>query len=182
MSARNTKTTLAAIKLGIFTLASVLVTGLLAVIMGHFGFGGQHTYKAIFSSASELKSGDDVRIAGVSVGDVKSVDLYKGDKAMVTFKVSSDVPMTTASGAEVRYLNLVGDRYLALTQGKPGAAPLQAGAAVVLGAVLSPIAAILPFVDPGLAKDANCVGLVSNAQAKGAPVRVSATTATPSKR
>jgi len=130
MSARNTKTTLAAIKLGIFTLASVLVTGLLAVIMGHFGFGGQHTYKAIFSSASELKSGDDVRIAGVSVGDVKSVDLYKGDKAMVTFKVSSDVPMTTASGAEVRYLNLVGDRYLALTQGKPGAAPLNSGATI----------------------------------------------------
>jgi len=124
MSARNTKTTLAAIKLGIFTVASVLVTGLLAVIMGHFTLGGQHTYKAVFSSASELKSGDDVRIAGVSVGDVKSVDLYQGDKALVTFKVGSDVPMTEASGAEVRYLNLVGDRYLALTQGAAGAAPL----------------------------------------------------------
>ena len=130
MSARNTKTTLAAIKLGIFTLASVLVTGLLAVIMGHFSVGGHHTYKAIFSSASELKSGDDVRIAGVSVGDVKSVDLYQGDKALVTFKVSSDVPMTEASGAEVRYLNLVGDRYLALTQGTAGAAPLPDNATI----------------------------------------------------
>jgi uncharacterized protein involved in outer membrane biogenesis len=64
---------------------------------------------------------------------------------------------------------------------KPGAAPLQAAGAVALGVVLPPLAVILPFVDPGLAKDANCVGLVSNAQAKGAPVRVSSTTATPSK-
>jgi hypothetical protein len=32
------------------------------------------------------------------------------------------------------------------------------------------LAAILPFVDPGLAKDANCAGLVSEAKAKGAPV------------
>lgn len=130
MSARNTQTTLAAIKLGIFTIASVLVTGLLAVIMGHFGFGAQTTYHAVFSSASELKKGDDVRVAGVSVGDVESVDLYHGDKAEVTFKVSSDVPMTTASEAEVRYLNLVGDRYLALTQGKPGAPPLKADATI----------------------------------------------------
>ena len=130
MSARNTKTALAAVKLGVFTIASVLVTGLLAVIMGHFGFGSQHTYKAVFSSASELKSGDDVRVAGVSVGDVESVKLYQTNQALVTFKIDSDVPMTRDSGAEVRFLNLVGDRYLALTQGKPGAAPLPAGSTI----------------------------------------------------
>jgi len=65
---------------------------------------------------------------------------------------------------------------------KPGATPLQAGAAVVLGALLTPAAAVLPFVDPGLAKDANCVALVSDAKAEGAPVRVSSTTTAPSKR
>jgi phospholipid/cholesterol/gamma-HCH transport system substrate-binding protein len=130
VSARNTATTLAAIKLGIFTITSVLVTGLLAVIMGHLGFGSQSTYHAIFTSASELKKGDDVRIAGVSVGDVKKVSLYGADEAEVTFRIQSDVPMTTASRAQVRYLNLVGDRYLALTQGKPGAPPLQGGAVI----------------------------------------------------
>ena len=64
---------------------------------------------------------------------------------------------------------------------KPGAVPLQAVGAVALGVALGPLAAILPFVDPGLAKDANCVGLVSNAQAKGAPVRASSTTTAASK-
>lgn len=125
-SQRNVVTGLALVKLAIFTLVSVLVTGLLAVIMGHFGFGSQTTYNAVFSSASELKKGDDVRVAGVSVGSVKNVEIYGRTQAKITFKVSSDVPMTTSSGAEVRYLNLVGDRYLALTQGKPGASRLAA--------------------------------------------------------
>jgi hypothetical protein len=54
---------------------------------------------------------------------------------------------------------------------KAGAAAGQVVAAVALGAFLSPIAAILPFVDPGLAKNADCTGLVAQAQAKGAPVK-----------
>lgn len=64
---------------------------------------------------------------------------------------------------------------------KPGQGPLQAAGAVALGVVLSPVAAILPFVDPGLAKDADCVALVQDARREGAPVRPSATTTAPSK-
>ena len=59
---------------------------------------------------------------------------------------------------------------------KPGAAPLQAVGAVALGAVLGPVAAILPFVDAGLTHDANCVSLVNQARTLGAPVKPSATT------
>jgi AsmA family protein len=49
----------------------------------------------------------------------------------------------------------------------------QGAIAAALGTVLTPIAAVLAFVDPGLAKDQNCAQLVanaqSNAQSKGAP-------------
>jgi uncharacterized protein involved in outer membrane biogenesis len=45
---------------------------------------------------------------------------------------------------------------------------LQGGVAVALGVLFAP-AAILPFVDPGLAKDANCAGILSQAHAQGAP-------------
>jgi phospholipid/cholesterol/gamma-HCH transport system substrate-binding protein len=130
MNRRNTATALAAVKLGIFTVVSVLVTGLLAVIMGNFGFGEQTEYHAVFSSASDLEPGDDVRIAGVSVGEVEDVEIHDRSRAMVTFKVAADVPMTQASGAEVRFLNLVGDRYLALTEGEPGADRLASGATI----------------------------------------------------
>lgn len=122
---RNRTTIKAGVKLGIFTIVSILVTGLLAAIMGNIGFGEGRDYQAIFSSASMLEKGDDVRVAGVSVGEVKEVEHYERNNALVTFRVKSDVPLTTASRAEVRFLNLVGDRYLALEAGSdPDAEPL----------------------------------------------------------
>lgn len=54
---------------------------------------------------------------------------------------------------------------------RPGSAVAQGGAALTLGSVLSPLAAILPFVDPGLAKNADCAALVAEARADGAPVK-----------
>ncbi len=50
-----------------------------------------------------------------------------------------------------------------------GKAAGQAGLATVLGALLTPLAAILPFVDPGLAEDADCGALLKQAKQKGAP-------------
>jgi uncharacterized protein involved in outer membrane biogenesis len=49
------------------------------------------------------------------------------------------------------------------------AAP-QLAAATALGALVAPLAVILPFVGPGLAKDADCAALVGQAEARGAPV------------
>jgi AsmA family protein len=40
----------------------------------------------------------------------------------------------------------------------------QAGAATALAALLTPVAALLAFVDPGLAKDANCAALIGQAE------------------
>jgi len=127
MSSRNATTIAAGIKLGIFTVVSLLVTGLLAAIMGNIGFGGSTTYRAVFSSASMLEKGDDVRVAGVSVGEIKKVEHYHRTEALVTFNVQSGVPLTTASRAEIRFLNLVGDRYLALEQGAEKDAKALAG-------------------------------------------------------
>ncbi len=62
-----------------------------------------------------------------------------------------------------------------------GAAAAQVGVAVALGAVLSPLAAILPFVSPGLEKDANCAGLLAEARASEAPVRAATSSTTAAK-
>ncbi|HEX2593333.1 MAG TPA: hypothetical protein VHL34_17655, partial [Rhizomicrobium sp.] len=55
-----------------------------------------------------------------------------------------------------------------------GSAVAQGGIAAALGVLLTPIAAILPFVDPGLGKDANCAALLTDAKAQGAPVKTKA--------
>ncbi|MDB5459404.1 MAG: AsmA family protein [Caulobacteraceae bacterium] len=49
----------------------------------------------------------------------------------------------------------------------------QVGIAAAVGAVLAPLAAILPFVGPALAKDADCAALLGEAKAQGAPVKAS---------
>lgn len=121
MTTRNALYYSSLVKLIIFTTASILVTGLLAAIMGNFGFGDTTTYRAVFSTASMLTKGDDVRVAGVTMGSVSSVEIKDRTQALVTFSVRSDLPVTTASRAEIRYLNLVGDRYMSLSQGTPGA-------------------------------------------------------------
>lgn len=46
----------------------------------------------------------------------------------------------------------------------------QGGIAVALGALVNPVASLLATIDPGLAKNANCGALLSQAKANGAPV------------
>ncbi len=40
----------------------------------------------------------------------------------------------------------------------------QVGVAGLLGALINPLVALLPFVDPGLAEDANCGALIAGAR------------------
>ena len=115
---RNAAFASAGIKLGIFTVLSIILTGGLTIIMGNIGLGGGTTYKAVFTNASMLEKGDDVRVAGVSVGEVKDVEHYERTMALVTFRIDDDIELTTSSTAEIRFLNLIGDRYMALEAGR----------------------------------------------------------------
>lgn len=130
VSRRNTVTAVAAVKLVVFSMVSVLVTGTLAVIMGNIGFGDQTSYSAVFTSASMLQKGDDVRIAGIPVGEVRDVEIRDRNLAEVSFRIKSDVVLTEESRAEIRFLNIVGDRYLGLEQGNPEAPRLEAEAQI----------------------------------------------------
>lgn len=47
----------------------------------------------------------------------------------------------------------------------------QGGVAVALASLINPLAVLLPFVDPGLAKDASCAALIAEAGREGAPVK-----------
>lgn len=51
---------------------------------------------------------------------------------------------------------------------------VQAGEAVALGVALTPLASLLAFVDPGLAKDADCAALIAEAKTDGVRVNPAA--------
>ena len=60
-----------------------------------------------------------MRVAGIRVGTVSSVSLQPNNSVLVKFDADGDVALTMGTKAAIRYLNLVGDRYLELVIG-PG--------------------------------------------------------------
>lgn len=121
------KTTSSLIKLIAFIAVTVVATGTLAATIGNIRFGGTTSYKALFSDATGLLPGDDVRIAGVRVGEVETIDVAEGPQqalALVSFSVDSDRTVATSTRALIRYRNLVGQRYVALSEGAGSGRPL----------------------------------------------------------
>ncbi|NIK56461.1 MCE family protein [Kribbella shirazensis] len=114
------KTTFDTVRLGIFVVVTTVATALLAVTIGNISFNPTTKYRAVFTDAVGLNQGDDIRIAGVKVGQVDKIQLYQDTLAMVTFSVDSDQVIDTSTRATLRYRNLVGNRYVALTDGVGG--------------------------------------------------------------
>jgi phospholipid/cholesterol/gamma-HCH transport system substrate-binding protein len=114
------KTTFDTVRLGIFIVVTTIATALLAVTIGNITFNSTTKYRAVFTDAVGLNQGDDIRIAGVKVGQVDKIQLYQNTLAMVTFSVDSDQVVDTSTHATLRYRNLVGNRYIALTDGVGG--------------------------------------------------------------
>ncbi|MFE3546861.1 MlaD family protein [Nocardia sp. NPDC059177] len=82
---------------------------------------GKHTYTAELSEAQSVREGDDVRLAGISVGSVTSLEL-KPDKVIMEFTVNDNVFVGDQTSLDVRMLTVVGGHYVALYPA--GTAPL----------------------------------------------------------
>jgi len=132
MSVLDKKTSVDLVKLMVFVLVTSLATGVLVILIGNFTFASSRDYKAVFSDATGVVRGDDIRIAGVKVGSVKEVEIVDRDRAMVTFSVADSSVVTESSTANIRYRNLVGQRYISLTQGVGSLERLPADATIPL--------------------------------------------------
>jgi phospholipid/cholesterol/gamma-HCH transport system substrate-binding protein len=102
------------IKLGIFAVVMVLLTGLLIVVFGQYRTGSTNSYSAVFKDSSGLKPGDSVRAGGLRVGTVDDVTMQSDHTVLVDFDADRVVRLSTGAKVAVRYLNLVGDRFLEL--------------------------------------------------------------------
>lgn len=107
-------------KLAVFALVTILASYVLIATITNAGYGDQLTYRAQFTDVAGLVKGDEVRIAGVRVGQVTGIGLAAGREnpvAEVKLQVEADVPLPSGVRATIRYRNLVGQRYIALTEG-----------------------------------------------------------------
>ena len=116
-------------KLLAFAAITVVLTALLAQTLGSLPFGGT-AYKALFTDVTGLVVGDDVRISGVRVGEVRKIEVLPSATAQVTFSVDDDIPLATSVRVKLRYRNLVGQRYLALYEGPGGGQVLRPGGVI----------------------------------------------------
>ncbi|MCR6490440.1 MCE family protein [Amycolatopsis sp. OK19-0408] len=120
------------IKLGVFAVVTVLLTAILAATIANTNFGETSGYLAKFTDASGLKEGDDVRIAGVKVGQVDTIGVVEGEQnlAEVRFDVEHSYRLPETVTATIKYRNLVGQRYLALGTDVPGDRALPDGGTI----------------------------------------------------
>jgi len=107
------KITGSAVKLGIVSLVLLLITVSIVVVFGQMRFNSTNSYSAEFSNATGLKDGQFVRASGVEIGKVKKVRLFdRGTRVRVDFAIDRSIPLYQSTTAQIRYLNLIGDRYV----------------------------------------------------------------------
>lgn len=124
-----------AYKMLVFATVTIALFGLLATIVGNISFAPTRTFHANFTDATGVTVGDKVRLSGVEVGRVTGVELdgeLDARHARITFTVDEDVPLHDSATLALRYENIVGRRYLAISQ-EPGATPLEAGTTIDVG-------------------------------------------------
>jgi phospholipid/cholesterol/gamma-HCH transport system substrate-binding protein len=107
------------IRLSIVSAVLLLLTVMIFVVFGQIRFDRTNAYSAEFSNISGLRQGQFVRASGVEIGKVSSVHLIDGGtRVRVDFNVDRSVPLYQSTTAQIRYLDLIGNRYLELKRGE----------------------------------------------------------------
>ena len=114
---------------GVFMLIGIICVGYLTIQLGKMQWIGDNFYPldVRFKSAAGLKTGSQVEIAGVQVGQVDAIRFDQARQmAMVRLKIQKNIVLTDDVIASVKTSGLIGDRYIKLTPGgselvlKPG--------------------------------------------------------------
>ncbi len=105
---------------GVFVLVGILCVGYLTIKLGKMELMGDNYYTlyADFTSATGLKSGANVEMAGVRIGQIESIDLEPVmNVARVRLKIEKGIELSTDVIASVKTAGLIGDKYLSITPG-----------------------------------------------------------------
>jgi phospholipid/cholesterol/gamma-HCH transport system substrate-binding protein len=127
---------------GLATIGLMLVSAFRADRLPIIGSGD--VYHAEFAEIGALKAGNEVRVAGVSVGKVQRIEL-DGNKVDVTFKITGDAELGSRTGAEIRLRTLLGAEFLALTP--KGRGQLREGSTIPLERTIAPYDVVEAFSD-----------------------------------
>jgi phospholipid/cholesterol/gamma-HCH transport system substrate-binding protein len=118
-----------AVKFSAFALASALLMILLVNTMTNGLSGDTREFTAEFTHVSGLRVGDDVKAAGVRVGQVTGIAATE-EGASVEIELVDDQSLLDNTRIVMRYQNLLGQRYLALVQGPRRGGEVEEGSTI----------------------------------------------------
>ena len=111
-------------KVGAFFIASIVVIGILVLRVEKFDFSsskGDHEMFTYFGQVAGLAPQSAIRIAGVKVGEVKKIEL-EGQRAKVSLSIhKGNVKVYSDAFASLSSIGILGEKYIELDPGKPGA-------------------------------------------------------------
>jgi len=141
-------------RLGIFVVLAVFAAILIIEMLGGMESlrTGYHV-SALFDTVQELKVGDSVKMAGVEIGRVEKI-AFDDNKVKVTMKLRSAAGVKTDSQALIKFAGLMGQNYVSINFGSPGA-PLAVDGSVIASGEQPDLSAIMTKLDKaasGIAK------------------------------
>lgn len=104
---------------GVFVLVGLLAIAYLTLRIGGVSLsnGDGVVMFATFDDIGGLSARSPVRIAGVKVGRVESIELDEDLRARVRLRVDADLALSVDSAAAIRTSGLLGDQFIALEPG-----------------------------------------------------------------
>jgi phospholipid/cholesterol/gamma-HCH transport system substrate-binding protein len=117
-------------------LAGLIIAG--AAVIVRDTFFRPKTISAYFTTATATYPGDDVRVSGIKVGTIASVQ-PQGTQAKLTMKVDRDVPIPADAKAVIVAQNLVASRYVQLTPYRSGGPTMRDGAVIPVERTAVPV-------------------------------------------
>ena len=121
------------IKVGLFVaIAFILLAVVIFSISDFYTVQPQYALRVRFNFAGGMQAGAPVRLAGVNVGEVKYVRLFRDEagqkmQAEAGIEVSKEAVIEEDAVAYVNTLGLIGEKYLEIIPGTSGAHVLSAG-------------------------------------------------------
>ena len=104
------------IVIGVLAATFVLGGSAFALLLSGGVFADTYKVTAYFADAAGLKSGDDVKVAGLDAGKVGAVEIEDG-KVAVELKINSSIEMPADSTAEIAIETLLGKKNVTLFSG-----------------------------------------------------------------
>jgi len=106
-------------RLGLFVALAVLAAAIIVEMVGGIDEfrRGKHL-NALFENVQDLKVGDRVKMAGVEIGRVQSIQLTN-NKVLVEMKVRPTAEVKTDSIATVKFTGLLGQNFVSVAFGTP---------------------------------------------------------------